>query len=80
MITTPLVEIEATALQLPASDRSHLAERLLESLTEDDEILAAWVEEAERRADAFERGEFEALDFDDAIARTRARIASRHAA
>jgi len=80
MITTPLEEIEAMAPQLPASDRSHLAERLLESLTEDDEILAAWVEEAERRADAFESGEIEAVDFDDAIAQTRARIASRQAA
>ena len=80
MITTPLEDIEAMALQLPASDRSHLAERLLESLTEDDEILAAWVEEAERRADAFERGEIEVVEFDDAIAQTRARIASRQAA
>ena len=52
MITTPLEEIEAMALQLPASDRSHLAESLLASLSEEDEILAAWIEEAERRADA----------------------------
>ncbi len=80
MITTPLEEIEAMALQLPASDRSHLAESLLESLSEDDEILAAWVEEAERRGDAFDRGEMGAIDFDEAIARARARIASRHAA
>jgi putative addiction module component (TIGR02574 family) len=80
MITTPLEEIEAMALQLPASDRSHLAETLLSSLAEDDEVLAAWVEEAERRADAYDRGEIETVDFDDAIARARARIASRHAA
>ena len=80
MITTPLEEIEAQALQLPASDRSHLAESLLASLSEDDEILAAWVEEAERRADAHDRGEIETIDFDEAIARARARIASRHAA
>jgi hypothetical protein len=80
MITTPLEEIEALALQLPAADRSHLTERLLASLSEDDEILAAWVEEAERRADAYDRGEIEAVDIDEAIARARARIASRHAA
>lgn len=80
MITTPLEEIEALALQLPASDRSHLAERLLDSLSEDDEIMAAWVEEAERRADAHDRGEMETVDFEESIARARARIASRHAA
>jgi putative addiction module component (TIGR02574 family) len=78
MITTPLEEIEAMALLLPASDRSHLAERLLDSLSEDDEILSAWVEEAKRRADAYDRGEIEAVDFDEAIARARARIANRH--
>lgn len=80
MITTPLEKIEALALQLPASDRSHLTERLLASLSEEDEILTAWIEEAERRADAHDRGEMETIDFDDSIARARARIASRHAA
>ena len=79
MIVTPLEEIEALALQLPISDRCHLAERLLESLSEDEEILATWVEEAERRADAYYRGEIEAIDFDESIARVRARIASYHA-
>jgi hypothetical protein len=80
MITTPLEEIEAMALQLPASDRSHLAESLLASLSEEDEILAAWIEEAERRADAYDRGEIETVDFDESIARARARIASCHTA
>ena len=80
MITTPLEEIEAMALQLPASDRSHLAESLLASLSEEDEILAAWIEEAERRADAYDRGEIETVDFDESIARARARIAAHHAA
>ena len=80
MITTPLEEIEAMALQVSASDRSHLAESLLASLSEEDEILAAWIEEAERRADAYDRGEIETVDFDESIARARARIASRHTA
>jgi hypothetical protein len=52
----------------------------LVSLDEDDEILVAWVDEAERRADAFDRGEIETVDFDEAIAQARARIASRQAA
>ena len=74
MITTPLEEIEAMALQLSASDRSHLTERLLDSLSEDDEIMAAWVEEAERRSDAFDRGEMGASDFDESLARLRSKL------
>jgi putative addiction module component (TIGR02574 family) len=80
MINSSLEDIEAAALQLAPSERAHLAERLLVSLDEDDEILAAWVDEAERRADAFDRGEIEPVDFDEAIAQARARIASRQAA
>ncbi|HOI66868.1 MAG TPA: addiction module protein [Thiomonas arsenitoxydans] len=76
MINSPLEDIEAAALQLPTSDRARLAERLLISLDEDDEILASWVEEAERRGDAYERGEMEAIDFDESIAKARARISS----
>ncbi len=80
MMSSPLEDIEAAALQLAPSERAHLAERLLVSLEEDDEILAAWVEEAERRADAYERGEMETIDFDEAIAQARARISNRQAA
>ena len=67
-------QLEAAILNLPAADRSRLAERLLMSLEEDDEIMAAWRAEAERRADAFERGEIEAADFEEAMARARARL------
>lgn len=80
MINSPLEDIEAAALQLAASDRAKLAERLLISLDEDDEILASWIAEAERRADAFDRGEMETIDFDEAIAQARARLANRRAA
>lgn len=74
MINSPLEDIEAAALQLTSSERAHLAERLLVSLDEDDEILAAWVEEAERRGDAFERGEMGVVDFDESIARLKAKL------
>jgi hypothetical protein len=80
MISSPLEDIEAAALQLATGDRAKLAERLLISLEEDDEILASWVAEAERRADAFDRGETETIDFDEAIAQARARLANRRAA
>lgn len=75
MINSPLEDIEAASLTLTASERAHLAERLLASLDKDDEIMAAWVAEAERRGEAFERGEIEAIDFDQSIARLKARLA-----
>ena len=65
-------QLEAEVLNLPAADRSRLAERLLMSLEDDDEIMTAWGEEAERRADAFERGEIGAADFEEVMARARA--------
>lgn len=76
MINSPLEDIEAAALQLAPAERAKLAERLLISLDEDDEILAAWVEEAERRGEAYERGEMEAIDFDESVARLKARLAA----
>lgn len=69
-------DVEAAALQLPPTERTRLAERLLVSLDEDDEMLAAWVEEAGRRGDAYERGEMEAIDFDESIARLKARLSA----
>ena len=49
--------IEAAALQLPLTARAHLAEHLLVSLEDDDEILTAWIAGAERRAEACTRGD-----------------------
>jgi hypothetical protein len=76
MINSPLEDIEAAALQLAPSERAHLAERLLVSLEEDDEILTDWLEEAERRGEAFERGEMGAIDFDESMARLKTRLAA----
>lgn len=76
MINSPLEDIEAAALQLASGDRAKLAERLLISLEEDDEILAAWVEEAEQRGEAHERGEMGAIDFDESVTRLKARLAA----
>lgn len=74
MTISLLEDIEAAALQLATSDRAKLAERLLLSLEEDDEILAIWVAEAERRGDAFDRGEMEAIDFDESLNRLKAKL------
>ena len=74
LISSSREVIEAAALQLTPSDRARLAERLLASLDEDDQILAAWVAVAERRGEAFARGEMDAIDFDEAVAQARIRI------
>lgn len=76
MIGSPLEDIEAAALRLTPTERVRLAERLLASLDERDEILASWVAEAERRGEAYERGEMEAIDFDESIANLKARLAA----
>ena len=72
MTTTELDAIEATILQLSQTDRAHLAERLLASLDEDDEILAAWIAEAEKRVDAHSCGNATWLPIDQAMAKARA--------
>ena len=74
MPLTAFENIKTMALQLPMADRTRLVETLLASLSEEDEILAEWVEEAERRWDAYERGEMIAVDFDESMARARAKL------
>ena len=54
MNLTDMVALETAALELPRADRVHLAERLIESLDTDDEVLQAWIDESERRLDAIE--------------------------
>ena len=78
-IMTILERIEAEALELPAADRWRLAERLLASLEQDDEIAGLWAEEAERRIDALARGETSVMPVEDVVAAARARIAGRAA-
>ena len=72
---TILERVEAEVLEVPAVDRCRLAERLLASLEEYDEIAAAWAEEVERRIDLLERGETSVKPVEDVIAAARARIA-----
>ncbi len=76
MNSTDVVAIEAAALELPRADRVHLAERLLESLDTDDEMLQAWIDESERRLDAIDRGEMKTVPFSDVITELNARNAA----
>jgi putative addiction module component (TIGR02574 family) len=68
-------EIISAALALPPGSRAMLAEHLLESLDagDQDQIDAAWIEEAERRDQEIEDGVVRAIPGDDVMNRLRAR-------
>jgi putative addiction module component (TIGR02574 family) len=68
-------EIISAALALPAGSRAMLAEHLLESLDADDQdqIDAAWIEEAERRDKEIEDGVVQAIPGEEVMKRLRAR-------
>jgi putative addiction module component (TIGR02574 family) len=71
-IETDLVE---RAMHLPPRDHAELALQLIRSLetdAPDENVEQEWANEIERRIGEFDRGEVEALDADDAIARAEA--------
>jgi len=74
-MNTALEVLEAEALKLSPSDRSHLLERLIASLDADPEVEAAWGKEADRRQAELDSGAVAAVSGDEAIARLRARLA-----
>ena len=58
-------EIEEEALRLPSHERAQLAERLIHSLDEEDpEAEKLWIEEAERRYQAYKEGKVKAKSAD----------------
>ncbi len=61
------------ALELPPADRLRVAERLLESVPED-EIMEAWLDEAERRQAEWDAGLVQGFDLEDVLKEARARI------
>ncbi len=55
--------IEKEALRLTLRERALLADHLLQTLgSEDDSVMKAWADEAERRLGLFINGEIEAFD------------------
>jgi len=75
-MTSPTLELlEAEALKLPASERSHLLERLIASLDADPEVEAAWEREADRREAELDSGAVAEVPADEAMARLRAKPA-----
>jgi putative addiction module component (TIGR02574 family) len=67
-------ELEAAALKLPSHERARLAEVLIASLDEEDEIARAWADEAERRYEELRTGAVEAVPAEDVISRIRSRL------
>ena len=68
-----LSEIEREAMQLSAKERAELARELIASLDEaiDADVEELWLAEAERRYEAYQRGEVQALPADEVIAEIR---------
>lgn len=65
-------EIEASALQLPPSERARLAQRLIDSLDDAGEVEQAWTEEAVRRDEELRSGRETAIPADRVFADARA--------
>ena len=68
------LEIRDLALKLPPADRALIARDLLASLDEAEpaeEVEAAWIEEIEARAEAYEAGLAPAEDWEVSLAKAR---------
>ena len=66
-----IAAIEAEALKLTPEERAHLADRLLASLSLDEEVEQAWHAEAERRLAELDRGAVTMVTVEAAVARAR---------
>ena len=66
-------ELEAHVLRLSRHERARLAQKLIASLDEEDEIEVAWTEEAKRRYEELRSGSVEALPAEQVFAEARAR-------
>ncbi|HEU4560117.1 MAG TPA: addiction module protein [Longimicrobium sp.] len=66
-------DVEAEALKLPSHERARLAEVLIASLDEEDEIAEAWADEAERRYEELRSGKVQGIPADEVFAKIRAR-------
>jgi hypothetical protein len=67
------IVLEKQAMLLEPAERALLADHLLQSL-EDSTVLETWVEESERRSEAYQKGVIDAEDSDEVLANIRASI------
>jgi putative addiction module component (TIGR02574 family) len=61
------------ALQLPPEDRLRLADRIYESVPEDD-VARAWLDEVERRDAEWDAGTAEGVELDEVLREARAKL------
>lgn len=73
-MATQLELVEAQALSLTVEERALLADRLIASLFDDQDIEEAWAVEVERRIKNIESGRVKLIPTSEAIARARAAI------
>ena len=67
--------LEKEALLLPERERAVLVDRLLESLSrKSSELEAAWIREADRRLEAFGKGQIGTISGHEAMSELRARF------
>lgn len=71
-MSSTLEALEAEALQLPASDRARLVDRLIASLDIDPEVEEAWAAEVERRNAEIESGVVSLIPGPEALAELKA--------
>lgn len=73
-------ELLAEVLRLPRSERARLAEDVLSSLEEPDELIAAaWVNELERRSNDVAQGRVQVVDWETARAGVLKELEQRRA-
>ena len=70
-MSTQLKSIEATALSLTPEERVQLADRLIASVFDENDIEDAWATEVERRIQDIEGGRAQLIPATEAIARAR---------
>lgn len=67
-------QLEAEALQLPASERARLAERLIASLDQEADHEQVWAAEVQRRLADLQAGRVQTIPAADVISAARARL------
>jgi putative addiction module component (TIGR02574 family) len=75
-MSTHFHDVEKEARALPPKEKAALARLLIEELdmAVDADAEQLWIDEAQRRYDAFLKGELEALPGDEVMARARDRL------
>ena len=74
-MTTPVHDLAAEVLDLPAEDRARMLELLIASFEPRSNAQKAWMTLALSRREELRRGEVVMVPGDDALARVKARVA-----